>query len=188
MAAAAHQSIGHTRKAWRLAARRLRRDEIGLGLVELLIAMGVLSIAISAQLAVFASSFTSLSRASMKGTAVTLADVQMETYRTVPYSCIYLTSGSGDSTYSGDSAYSASQVTAANCSPNATPTGTATTASQAVSGPDHRTYRVDTYIVTTTPAGGRALKKVTVVVRQVKDGVVGGVLAREASTFDQAQD
>ena len=171
-----------------LAARRLRGDESGIGLVELLIAMGILSIAISAQLSVFASSFTSLSRASMKGTAVTLADKQMETYRTVPYSCIYLTSGSGDSTYSGDSAYSASQVTAANCSPNATPATSATTSSQTVSGPDHRTYRVDTYIVTTTPTGGRALKKVTVVVRQVKNGAVAGVLAREASTFDQAQD
>lgn len=150
--------------------------------------MGVLSIAISAQLAVFASSFTSLSRASMKGTAVTLADKQMETYRTVPYACVYLTSGSGDSTYSGDGAYSASQVTGSSCSPSSTPPTSATTASQTVSGPDHRTYRVDTYIVTTTPSGGRPLKQVTVVVRQVKAGVVGSVLAREASTFDQAQD
>ena len=34
---------------------------------------------------------------------------------------------------------------------------------------------------------GRELRKVTVVVYEVKSGVVGRVLAREASTFDQAQ-
>jgi hypothetical protein len=55
-----------------------------------------------------------------------------------------------------------------------------------VTGPDGRSYRVDTYIVSTTPTGGRAVKKVTVVVRMVTNGVVGTVLARQASTFDQA--
>ena len=74
------------------AVRRLLGDETGFGLLELLIAMGVLAIAISAQLAVFSSSYTSLSRANMKGAAVTVADKQMETYRTLPYSCVYLTS------------------------------------------------------------------------------------------------
>ena len=78
-------------------------------------------------------------------------------------------------------------MTASSCSPNTTPATASTTASQTVAGPDNRSYRVDTYIVTTTPTGGRALKKVTIVVHEVKNGVVGGVLAREASTFDQAQ-
>jgi prepilin-type N-terminal cleavage/methylation domain-containing protein len=186
MAAAAHERVAHARRGWR-AIERLRREQSGLGLIELLIAMGVLAIAISAQLAVFSSSYTSLSRANMKGTAVTLADKQMENYRTLPYSCIYLASVSGDSTYTGDTAYSASQITAANCSPNATPATGATTASQTVTGPDSRSYRVDTYIVTTTPTGGRALKTATVVVRAVTNGVVGSVLTRQASTFDQAQ-
>jgi type II secretory pathway pseudopilin PulG len=168
-------------------ARRIGNEEAGLGLVELIVALGLLAIAISAQLAVFESSYTSLSRANMKGTAVTVADKQMETYRTLPYSCIYLASATGDSTYSGDSAYSGSQVTGSNCSPNTTPATSATTASQTVSGPDNRSYRVDTYIVSTTPSGGRALKNVTVVVRELTNGAVGIVLAREASTFDQAQ-
>jgi prepilin-type N-terminal cleavage/methylation domain-containing protein len=187
MAPAAHQRVARARRrAWR-AIERLRREQNGLGLVELLVAMSVLAIAISAQLAVFSSSYTSLSRANMKGTAVTLADKQMETYRTLPYTCIYLASATGDSTYSGDSAYSASQITATNCSPNATPSTSSTTASQTVTGPDSRSYRVDTYIVSSTPTGGRALKKVTVVVHEVKNSVVGSVLARESSTFDQAQ-
>jgi prepilin-type N-terminal cleavage/methylation domain-containing protein len=168
------------------AIDRLRRDERGIGLIELLIAMTILSVAISAQLGVFAASMKSISRAGVAGTAVTIADIQMEAYRSLPYACIYLTSASGDSTYSGDSAYNASQVTATNCSPSTTPPTTATTNSQTVTGPDHRTYRVDTYIVSSTPSGGRALKTVTVVVHAVTAGVVGKVLAREATTFDQA--
>ena len=54
-----------------------------------------------------------------------------------------------DSTYQTDAAYSASQVNQA-C-------GTLTavcTPTQTVTGPDGRSYRVDTYIVWTTPAGG----------------------------------
>ena len=164
---------------------RLRSQE-GFGLIELLMAMSILAIAISAQLAVFASSYASIVRASIKGTAVSLADKQMETYRTLPYSCVYLTSASGDTVYSADSAYSGSQITGSGCSPYTTPATTATTASQTVTGPDNRSYRVDTYIVTTTPTGGRALKQVTVVVRKVTNGVVGSVLSRQSSTFDQA--
>jgi prepilin-type N-terminal cleavage/methylation domain-containing protein len=187
MATAAHTLlVGRARRAASAAVRRLRDDERGLGLIELLVAMGVLAIAISAQLAVFASSYTSIGRASMKGTAVTLADKQMENYRTLPYSCVYLAAATGDSTYSGDSAYSASQITGSSCSPYTTPATSATTASQTVTGPDGRSYRVDTYIVSMTPTGGRALKKVTVVVRAVTNSVVGSVLARQASTFDQA--
>jgi prepilin-type N-terminal cleavage/methylation domain-containing protein len=175
------------RRCEAVSARLLRRlrTEHGFGLVELLMAMTVLSIAIAAQLAVFEASFTSLHRASRKGTAVMLADKQMEIYRTIAYSCVYLTSGSGDSTYSGDSAYSASQVTGSGCAPSTTPPTSATTASQTVTGPDGLSYRIDTYIVSMTPSGGRALKKVTVVVRKVTAGTVGSVLARASSSFDQ---
>ena len=162
------------------------RSESGIGLVELLIAMTILSIAISAQLGVFTSSFLSIQRVSLRGTATALADKQMEIYRTVDYTCIYLTSGTGDSTYSGDSAYSGSQVIGTSCSPATAPPTAATTPSQSVTGPDGRTYRVDTYIVTFTPTSGRQEKQVTVVVRRVDNSTVGAVLARESSTFDQA--
>jgi prepilin-type N-terminal cleavage/methylation domain-containing protein len=176
--------VWRAERTWaRLVART--RSEDGFGLVELLIAMTVLAIAIAAQLTVFSASFTSLHRASRKGTAVMLADKQMEIYRTVAYSCIYLTAGTGDSTYSSDTAYSASQVTGSSCSPNATPPTSATTASQTVSGPDGLSYRIDTYVTSETPTGGRAMKKVTVVIRGITNGSVGTVLARAASSFDQ---
>jgi type II secretory pathway pseudopilin PulG len=162
------------------------QSESGIGLIELLIAMTILSVAISAQLAVFGSAFSSLERAGRKGTAVMLADKQMELYRRVDYSCIYLSSASGDSTYTSDAAYSGSQVVASNCAPNTSPPTAATTASQVVTGPDGRSYRIDTYIVAFTPTGGRQGRAVTVVVRKMSAGVVDAVLTREASTFDAA--
>jgi len=58
MATAPHQLVAFSRHALLSALRRLRADDKGLGLVDLLIAMGVLAIAITAQLAVFASSYT----------------------------------------------------------------------------------------------------------------------------------
>jgi len=77
-------------------------------------------------------------------------------------------------TYQGDSAYSASQVNQA-CSPLVA----ACTPSQTLTGPDGRSYRVDTYIVSVTPAGGTAVKQVTVVVRRAG---TTGTLARVVST------
>ena len=52
-----------------------------------------------------------------------------------------------------------------------------------MTGADRKSYRVDTYIVLTTPANGRALKAITVVVR---DGntLNARPYARITSTFD----
>jgi hypothetical protein len=57
-----------------------------------------------------------------------------------------------------------------------------------VTGPDNRAYRVDSYVRQLTSgtggvAGGRDVKRVTVVVRGASDNKV---LARLSSTFDQA--
>src|SRR5215813_2252056 len=64
--------------------RRLRSEE-GMGLVELLAAMTVLSIALLALLAGYGSAFVSLRLASQKTTASQLAASQMELYRALPY-------------------------------------------------------------------------------------------------------
>jgi prepilin-type N-terminal cleavage/methylation domain-containing protein len=187
----------------RTCSRRLRRraaDDDGFGLVELLIAMTMLSIAVGALLAVFTSSAASLRRAGQKGTALTLADTQMEKYRTrtftavridgtlIPTSGTYVTANSTDSTIppstnqavagqNGDEPCSTVDEPAA-CLPV-----------QNVTGPDGHTYRVDTYVnyvnndgtlSVRTPASGLNLKRVTVVVR---DGSTGAIMARESSAF-----
>src|SRR3712207_8248851 len=75
---------------------RLRRDESGFGLVELLIAMTVLSVGILATIAAFTSGSFALQRASKLSTATAIADAQMERYRAIRYDSIALTQSSLD--------------------------------------------------------------------------------------------
>ena len=155
------------------------RDEGGFALVEMLIAIVVINIGLLAILLSLTSGVTTLRRSAETSTASVVADKQLERYRAVAFTSIYLDTtavapAATDSTYETDAAYSASQVNQA-C-------GTLTavcTPTQTVTGPDGHSYRVDTYIVWTTPAGGSAVKQITVVVR--KSGSTA-TLARVVST------
>jgi type II secretory pathway pseudopilin PulG len=167
-------------------------------LIELVIAMSVLAIAIGALLAVFASSMLSLRRATIQGTALTLADRQIEVYKTLLYADIRLDAAtmpvSGTDPYNTANAADATippsspQVTGA-VAPSCTLPAQAqhACAVQTWNGPDGRNYRIDTYVIAATPAGGRAGKQVTVVVRQIQGGTVGSkAIARATSAFDPA--
>lgn len=153
------------------------REEGGFALVEMLIAIVVINVGLLAILLSLTSGVTTLRRAATTSTASAVADKQLERYRALAFSSIHLDTTSlaaVDSTYTSDSAYNASQV-----SQTCSPLVAACTPSQTVTGPDGRSYRVDTYIVWTTPAGGTAVKQVTVVVR--KAGTTA-TLARVVST------
>ena len=153
------------------------RGEQGFALVEMLIAIVVINVGLLAILLALTSGVTALRHAAETATASAVADKQLERYRAVTFASIFLDTTSlsaADSTYQADSAYSASQV-AQTCSPLTA----VCTPSQTVTGPDGHSYRVDTYIVLATPAGGTSVKQVTVVVR--KAGATA-TLARVVST------
>jgi type II secretory pathway pseudopilin PulG len=164
------------------------RAQAGIGLVELLIAMTVLSVALLALVAAFSSGALTLRRAGQTSTAAALANQQMERYRGLNYAAIRLDSAAvstanSDSVYANGGAppWSATQVTGS-CSgvpPECNPTRTVA----AADSPDRRPYRVDTYIVYETPSGGRQLKKVTVIVRDGED--LTHALVRISSSFDR---
>jgi Tfp pilus assembly protein PilV len=158
----------------------LRRDG-GFGLVELLISLTMLNIGLLAVVAAFSSGIVSLNRASRITTAAVLADGQMELYRAIKYDTIQLDPATIPSTtpYNSDVAYSVSQVTG-----TCTGSPPECNASRQATGADGKSYRVDTYIVTATPTGGRPVKKVTVVVRDYNNLTV--TFARQISTFDQS--
>lgn len=181
--------------------RRLdaRREE-GFTLVELLIAMIVLTVGILALVAAYTSGYVALNRATRVSSAGVLADSQMERFRALSYSNIQLnttTCGANcaDSTYTSDSAYSATaavtgcSTTDVSCLPTQTKTG-----------PDGASYRLDTFIeyscvsgtLSTSPSltcGATApspVKLVTVVVRSIGGtglGTTGVVSTREQSAF-----
>ena len=150
-------------------------------MVELLIAMTMLNLGLLAVVAAFSSGMVSLNRASRITTAAVLADGQMELYRAITYSSIQLdpTTIPSSAPYNTDTAYSASQITGT-CSGSPPECN----ASRQVTGADGKSYRLDVYIVTATPAGGRPVKKVTVVVRDYNNLTVS--YARQISTFDQS--
>jgi Tfp pilus assembly protein PilV len=139
-------------------------SENGQGLIELLIALMVLAIGIGSTLTLFADSLISMQHAGKEGTAITLADRQMETYRSMPYSCISSTFAmpSGCVPYSGfPNPYAASQTTSSSESP------------------DHRLYDVTTAI--TAASGSTYQVKITV----AQHGS-SRTLAQETSDFSSA--
>jgi type II secretory pathway pseudopilin PulG len=184
------------------------RNERGFLMVELLMAIVVMTIALIALLVVFSTSVVTMRRANQETTASLLADAHLETFRAMTSRDIGIdTSASVDSTYKNDPACANSTISKT-CAANgvaateqgptgASPHSCATingyypntspcTPSVTVTGADGRTYRVDTYVVqlaaVVTGTLQRSLKQVTVVVR---DGAsVNRVLARESSVFD----
>jgi type IV pilus modification protein PilV len=169
------------------------RSEQGFTLIELLIAMVVLTIGILALIAAYSSGYVALNRATRVSSARLIADQQMERFRAVQYSAVQLNTTCGascteDATFTGDPAYSsAAQVT------GCTTTDSTCLPTQTKTGPDAKSYRLDTYVeytcvsgtLTTSPSlscgsgNPYPVKRVTVVVRS--SSLTAPV--REASTF-----
>ncbi len=168
---------------------RLRKDESGFGLLELVMAMAVLNIGILAMIAAFNSGAIALQRANKIATASVLADKQMELYRAIRYEAIGLDStqvmtADTNDIYRNDTArgYPSRTMVAVTCTSSSFPNACAPLQSP-VAGPDGRQYRVDTYIWLEAPTGAsRQLKVVTVVVRDSENPA--RTLVREQSTFD----
>ncbi|HEX4323598.1 MAG TPA: prepilin-type N-terminal cleavage/methylation domain-containing protein [Gaiellaceae bacterium] len=183
----------------RLRRLRLQREE-GFTLVELLIAMIVLTIGILALVAAYTSGYVALNRATRTSSEQLIADSQMERFRALNYNNIQLNRTCGtncaeDTTYTSDSTYS-STAEISGC----TTTDTTCLPTQTKTGPDGRSYRLDTYInygcVSGTLATSPSLtcgtgqpspvKKVTVVVTSsggTGTGSSGAVSTREQSSF-----
>ena len=135
-----------------------------MGLVELLVAMTVLSIGIFALVAGFSSGFGAINRASKTSTAGTLADKQMESFRHGAGESVVSIAGAAKTGADGRT-YWIQTVVASKCPDETDPVGTPPC----------------------TLSGGvtsRPVKRVTVTVR---DGsATAPLLITETSTFDQS--
>ena len=171
------------------------RSEAGMGLVELVVAMFVLTVALLALAAGYESAAISVHKADQKTVAAKLAASQIELYQSLKVSSIGLDqttltnvqtlgSGSYDSVYVSDEA-------------GLTPTGTdhtilgcGTSAQcspiQDVTGPENHPYRIETFVRDVANAGAAGTWKerfVTVIVRD--RGASGNpLLFSETSAFD----
>ena len=165
----------------RLLSRARAQD--GFGLVELTLAMLVLTVALFALVASFSAGAIALQRASSVSTATALGNSQLELFRSKTWDTIELNADAvavSDSTYKTEAIWS-SQITDNACSTSdnaCVPTRTAVAA-------DGKTYRIDTYVTWLTPSGGgRDVKRVLVVVRD--PAKLASPLVRQASTFERA--
>jgi prepilin-type N-terminal cleavage/methylation domain-containing protein len=188
-------------------------DDDGFGLVELLIAMTILVIGIMAIVAGFSSGMVALQRSSQVSTAGVLADQQMESYRRVRFAAIALDTtlfAGVDSTYKGDTAFPPSPPGTITGACAGSPTASDyyyCNPSRTTTGPDGRSYRIDSYVrwacvlpppgtlldTTVTPptctpqlagvAKTRPVRSVTVVVR---GGSPSRALIRATSMFDES--
>src|SRR5213082_97860 len=109
-------------RAKRVGVARLR-EEAGQGLIELLIGTVLLAIAVSALLAVLTASALSLQRSAHRGTALSLANQQLELYRRLGYNNIRLASTTIPVKVGASCPYNAADdpYTKANCTDSAIP-------------------------------------------------------------------
>jgi prepilin-type N-terminal cleavage/methylation domain-containing protein len=132
------------------------RQQDGFGMIELLAAMFILTIALLALMAGYSSAFLSLHSASNKSTAATLADNQLELYSSLPYDSIGLdqttlqTTKAGDSLYVADEADLNSTLADPSDASDSTIAGCGSTPQclpvQTVTGTDGRSYRLETFV------------------------------------------
>lgn len=162
-------------------------------MIEVVVAIVILTIALLAVMAGYDSAFVSLHDSSQRSVAATLANKQLELYSALPYTAIGLnptiTANVGNSSNSAyDALYATNSilngtwytngsgqqvenpsgtvndVTYASC----TSTAPACLPIQTVTGPDGRTYRIETFIVSVNPDSSNVrwpLLDVTVIVR-----------------------
>jgi prepilin-type N-terminal cleavage/methylation domain-containing protein len=144
------------------------RAEEGMTLIELLIAMVVMSIGIAALVAGFSSGIVSISRAHLSSTTAALADKQMELYRQAAFTSLTPGPLSGTAQTGSDGrTYWVGTSISWTC----------------VVGPPNTTMNPTPPTCTGTPAS-RAVKLVTVEVH--KGSTPGELVFSENATFDSA--
>jgi len=188
-----------------VTSKRLRQlfGQEGMTLIEVLIAMLVMAVAVTALVAGLGSGILALQRSAKASGAASLADQQMESLRGITYDAIatsIVTAPPADAIYRNtawpySSPYNATtKIELASCSQNyCLPTRTGIAAGGG-------TYRIDTYVNWACPTGTintattpptcsavsgittRAVKQVTIVVRNNSDPTKS--LFRETSNFD----
>lgn len=134
------------------------KAEDGFGLIELIAAMAVLSIALLALLAGYGSAVVGIRQSSEKTVASSIADAQLELYRALPFASIGLDSTALSTAETSDTVYASDRtaltdplalvppvdVTITNCT--STVPAAACAPVQSVTGPDGRSYRLETFI------------------------------------------
>ena len=171
---------------------RLRSEE-GFGIVELIVATVVLTVALLALMASYDEAFVSLHKSARTSSAATLAETQLELYGALPYASIGLSSSKLTTAKASDAYYSTDEATLTPTGTDVTNASCDTTSAQclpvqaSVKGSDGKNYRVETFVrdVTQTLTVGTTTERVvTVIVRDPNASGTPSVYTVTAA-FDQ---
>ena len=148
------------------------RDERGMGMIEMLAAIMVITIALLALMASYDQAFFSLHQAGRKTAAANIAETQLQLYSALPYASVGLSSSLVTTAKASDAFYHTDELAL-------TPAGTTevynlscdTSSAQCkpvqtgVTGSDGLTYRVETFVRDVAGSGTATERDVTVIVR-----------------------
>jgi len=164
-----------------------------MGLIELIAAMMVITIALLALMASYDEAFVSLHKSARTSSAATLAETQLELYGALPYASIGLSSSKLTTAKASDAYYSTDEATLTPTGTDVTNASCDTTSAQclpvqaSVKGSDGKNYRVETFVrdVTQTLTVGTTTERiVTVIVRDPNTSGTPSVYTVTAA-FDQ---
>jgi type II secretory pathway pseudopilin PulG len=150
---------------------RAQNDE-GFLLIELVAATLIISIALLALIGAYSFGYFAIGSAGKNSSAGLLANNQLELYQSLPYASIGLDSTTLTSAKASDATYSTDEsalpVSGTDVSISSCGSSAQCSPVQTLTGPDHKSYKVETFIrVVSTRSDGvsRSEKIVTVVVR-----------------------
>jgi Tfp pilus assembly protein PilV len=170
--------------------RTRAHNEDGFLMVELVAAMLILTVALLALIGSYSLGYFSIGSAGQTSSAGLLANNQLELYSSLPYSSIGLDATSLSAVKSSDATYSTDEsslpsggtdVTISGCgsSPQCLPV-------QNLTGADHKTYKVETFIQT-VPNPQISSRSETVVSVFVRNPALSGspIVVKMQTAFDQ---
>jgi len=154
--------------------RTRAQSEDGFLLVELIAAMLVLTIALLALIGAYSLGYLAIGKAAQTSSAGLIASNQLELYSSLPYSSVGLDASTLTTVKSSDANYSTDESALPGSGTDVTISGCGSSAQclpvQTVTGADHKTYKVETFIrLVSTRSDGvtRSEKIVTEIVRNM---------------------
>ena len=128
-------------------------DEQGQGLIELVVAMVVITVAVLALMASYDEAFVSMHKSARTTAAATLAETQLELYGALPYASVGLNSSLLTTAKASDAYYGTDDTALSPTAPDAPGNPSCDTTSPqclpvqaSVKGSDGKNYRLETFI------------------------------------------
>jgi Tfp pilus assembly protein PilE len=166
------------------------RDERGQGIIELVVAMVVITVAVLALMASYDQAFVSMHKSARTTAAATLAETQLELYGALPYASIGLSSSLVTTAKASDAFYATDEAGLTPSGTTEVTNGSCTTAlaqcmpvQASLTGSDGKTYRLETFI-RDLASGSTTERVVAVIVRDPNTSGTPKVYSVTAA-FDQ---